>query len=110
MAILGLGSFLIMVRACRISFALGPIDAGIDREISHSIYPEYRETPRHPAWFPARQLGAPREWSSRYVAVETQNDQRVAYATLWNSGDIVLIWPFVRSGKGKPSGPNSSLE
>jgi hypothetical protein len=51
--------------------------------ISQAIYPECREDPHHPAWFPARQLGAPREWSSRYVAVETQNDQRVAYATLW---------------------------
>jgi GNAT superfamily N-acetyltransferase len=58
-------------------------DADIDREISQSVYPEYREEPRHPAWFPARQLGAPREWSSRYVAVESGNDQRVAYATLW---------------------------
>jgi GNAT superfamily N-acetyltransferase len=58
-------------------------DAGSDREISQSIYPEYREEPRHPAWFAARQLGAPRDWSSRYVAVETQNDRRVAYATLW---------------------------
>jgi GNAT superfamily N-acetyltransferase len=58
-------------------------DADSDREISQSIYPEYREEPRHPAWFPAQQLGAPREWSSRYVAVESQKDQRVAYATLW---------------------------
>jgi GNAT superfamily N-acetyltransferase len=58
-------------------------DADSDREISQSIYPEYREEPGHPAWFPARQLGAPCDWSSRYVAVETQNDQRVAYATLW---------------------------
>jgi GNAT superfamily N-acetyltransferase len=59
------------------------LDAGIDREISQSVYPEYREDPRHPAWFPARQLGAPREPSSRYVAVETQNDRQVAYASLW---------------------------
>jgi GNAT superfamily N-acetyltransferase len=58
-------------------------DANSDREISQAIYPEYREDPHHPAWFSARQLGAPREWSSRYVAVETHNDQRVAYATLW---------------------------
>jgi GNAT superfamily N-acetyltransferase len=58
-------------------------DAGSDREISHAIYPEYREEPRHPAWFPAQQLGAPREYSSRYVAVETQKNERVGYATLW---------------------------
>lgn len=58
-------------------------DAGSDREISRAIYPEYLEDRLHPAWFPARQLGAPREWSSRYVAVETSSDERVAYATLW---------------------------
>jgi GNAT superfamily N-acetyltransferase len=58
-------------------------DTGTDREISQSIYPEYQEQPRHPAWFPAQQLGAPCEYSSRYVVVETENDQRVAYATLW---------------------------
>jgi len=58
-------------------------DANSDREISQAIYPEYREDPHHPAWFPARQLGAPHEWSSRYVAVETQDDRRVAYASLW---------------------------
>jgi len=58
-------------------------DADSDREISQSIYPEYREEPRHPAWFPAQQLGAPRDWSSRYVAVEYQKVQLVAYATLW---------------------------
>ena len=58
-------------------------DTGCDREISQSVYPEYREDPRHPAWFPAQQLGAPREWSSRYLAVETQGNNRVAYATLW---------------------------
>jgi GNAT superfamily N-acetyltransferase len=58
-------------------------DAGSDREISRAIYPEYCEEPGHPAWFPAQQLGAPSEYSSRYVAVETQSDQRVAYATLW---------------------------
>src|SRR6516164_6585604 len=58
-------------------------DAGADHEISQAIYPEYQEQPRHPAWFPAQQLGAPREYSSRYVVVQTENDQRVAYATLW---------------------------
>lgn len=58
-------------------------DAGSDREISHSIYPEYLEDHRHPAWFPAQQLGSPREWASRYVAVETHSSERVAYATLW---------------------------
>src|SRR5262245_15689673 len=58
-------------------------DADSDREISQSIYPEYREEPRHPAWFPAQQLGAPGDWSSRYVAVENQKDRLVAYATLW---------------------------
>ncbi|HEX7288097.1 MAG TPA: GNAT family N-acetyltransferase [Candidatus Angelobacter sp.] len=58
-------------------------DAGSDREISQAIYPEYREESGHPAWFPAQQLGAPRECSSRYVVVETRNDQLVAYASLW---------------------------
>ena len=58
-------------------------DAGSDRAISQAVYPEYREECRHPAWFPAQQLGAPREWSSRYVAVETQKGERVAYTTLW---------------------------
>jgi len=58
-------------------------DAGSDRQISQAIYPEYREEPDHPAWFPAQQLGAPREYSSRYVAVDTRTDQRVGYATLW---------------------------
>jgi len=50
-------------------------DAGSDREISQVIYPEYREEASHPAWFPAQQLGAPKEYSSRYVAVETERDQ-----------------------------------
>lgn len=58
-------------------------DTGCDHEISQSVYPEYRENPRHPAWFPAQQLGAPGEWSSRYIAVATQSTNRVAYATLW---------------------------
>lgn len=58
-------------------------DAGSDREISQAIYPEYREERGHPAWFPAQQLGAPQEYSSRYVAAETLHDQPVAYATLW---------------------------
>lgn len=58
-------------------------DTNCDREISQSVYPEYQQDPRHPAWFPAQQLGAPREWSSRYIAVETQSSNRVAYATLW---------------------------
>lgn len=58
-------------------------DDGSDREISRCIYPEYREEPGHPAWFPAQQLGAPDEFSSRYVMVETGKNQRVAYATLW---------------------------
>jgi GNAT superfamily N-acetyltransferase len=58
-------------------------DAGIDREISDAIYPEYREDPQHPAWFPARQLGAPSEYSSRYVVVDTAAGQAIAYATLW---------------------------
>ena len=58
-------------------------DAGTDREISQSVYPEYREDPRHPTWFPAQQLGAVRDWSSRYVAVESLKGERVAYATLW---------------------------
>jgi GNAT superfamily N-acetyltransferase len=58
-------------------------DTNCDREISQSVYPEYREEPHHPAWFPARQLGAPLDSLSRYIAVETQRGDRVAYATLW---------------------------
>ncbi|HYL79026.1 MAG TPA: GNAT family N-acetyltransferase [Bryobacteraceae bacterium] len=58
-------------------------DTGTDREISQAIYPEYQEEPNHPAWFPAQQLGAPREVSSRYVAVDNQTGHRLAYATLW---------------------------
>lgn len=60
-------------------------DAGIDREISRAIYPEYLEEPGHPAWFPAQQLGAPSEYSSRYVAVDPRAgmDQPQGYATLW---------------------------
>src|SRR5438105_8762515 len=58
-------------------------DAGSDREISRAIYPEYREEPNHPAWFPARQLGAPRECSARYVVVKSTKNQRLAYAALW---------------------------
>ena len=86
------------------------LDRNCDREISRSIYPEYRQEPRHPAWFPAQQLGAPRDSLSRYIAVETQGDDRVAYDTLWNSGpdDIALIWPFVRGGNGEASGRSSS--
>lgn len=59
------------------------LDAGVDREISHAIYPEYQKDPLHPAWFPAQQLGAPRETACRYVVVEPHGDARVAYATLW---------------------------
>jgi GNAT superfamily N-acetyltransferase len=58
-------------------------DAGCDRQISQAIYPEYREVPDHPAWFPAQQLGAPSEYLSRYVAVDSQAGHPVAYATLW---------------------------
>jgi GNAT superfamily N-acetyltransferase len=58
-------------------------DAGIDHEISHANYPEYREDPRHPAWFPAQQLGAPPDASSRYIVVEPYDGARVAYAVLW---------------------------
>jgi len=61
----------------------GDHDSGSDREISRAIYPEYREEPGHPAWFPAQQLGAPDEYSSRYVVVETGTNQRVGFATLW---------------------------
>lgn len=71
---------------CRMSYFLRPwtdADINCDREISQSVYPEYRHDPRHPAWFPAQQLGAPREWSSRYIAAETGTSNRVAYATLW---------------------------
>jgi GNAT superfamily N-acetyltransferase len=58
-------------------------DTGSDAAISREIYPEYREEPLHPAWFPAQQLGAPREYSSRYVVVESQTDRPVAFAALW---------------------------
>jgi len=58
-------------------------DAGSNFDISQAIYPEYREDPLHPAWFPAQQLGAPREYLSRYVAVESDRDRPLAYATLW---------------------------
>jgi GNAT superfamily N-acetyltransferase len=58
-------------------------DAGCDREISRAIYPEYREQPDHPAWFPAQQLGAPSEYLSRYVAVDSKAGHPVAYTTLW---------------------------
>lgn len=58
-------------------------DAGIDREISQAIYPEYREEPGHPAWFPGEQLGAPRECSTRYVVVEDREHRRAAYAAMW---------------------------
>jgi GNAT superfamily N-acetyltransferase len=57
-------------------------DTGTDREISQAIYPEYREEASHPAWFPAQQLGAPRECATRYVVVEAPG-HRVAYAALW---------------------------
>ena len=58
-------------------------DDGTDREISSAIYPEYREEPNHPAWFPAQQLGAPREAASRYVVVDSEKDERLAYSALW---------------------------
>lgn len=58
-------------------------DAGVSREISQAIYPEYQEEPNHPTWFPAQQLGAPREVSSRYVVMASNKDRRLAYATLW---------------------------
>ena len=58
-------------------------DTGSDREISRAIYPEYCEESGHPAWFPAQQLGAPREYSFRYVAADIDRDAPVAYATLW---------------------------
>jgi GNAT superfamily N-acetyltransferase len=57
-------------------------DEGIDRAISEAIYPEYHEAPGHSAWFPARQLGAPREARARYM-VEAPNGLHVAYASLW---------------------------
>jgi len=58
-------------------------DVDADREISQAIYPEYQNDPNHPAWFPAQQLGAPSEYSSRYVAVDTENHHPLGYATLW---------------------------
>jgi len=58
-------------------------DTGIDREVSQSVYPEYREEPGHRAWFAARQLGAPRDFSTRYVVEGTAEGRTVAYATLW---------------------------
>src|SRR5262245_40457131 len=80
-------------------------DTGTDREISRSNYPEYREDPAHPAWFPAPQLGAPRAWSSRYL-VEHDTGNAVAYATLWDvrSGryrfDLAVRPEFQRQGVG----------
>ena len=58
-------------------------DRDCDRSISGEIYPEYREDPRHPAWFPAQQLGAPPEGTARYIAVESTTANPLAYATLW---------------------------
>lgn len=58
-------------------------DAGSDREISQAIYPEYREDPDHPAWFPAQQLGAPPEHLFRYLVLDSENHRPLAYATLW---------------------------
>lgn len=80
-------------------------DAGTDREISRSNYPEYREDPAHPAWFPAPQLGAPRAWSSRYI-VEHDTGNAAAYATLWEvrSGryrfDLAVRPAYQRQGVG----------
>jgi GNAT superfamily N-acetyltransferase len=70
----------------RVKYSLRPCgdrDTDSDREISRSIYPEYRDEPLHPAWFPAQQLGAPRDWVSRFNAVEAETGSNVAYATLW---------------------------
>jgi hypothetical protein len=80
-------------------------DAGIDREISQALYPEYREEPRHPAWFPAQQLGAPRETSS---AMSSWSPTRTS---VWpmprygssGPGDIGLTWRSAQSGNGKAS-------
>lgn len=58
-------------------------DEGDDREISRAVYPEYRGDPAHPAWFPAQQLGAPREYVSRYIAEESAKNSAVGYTTLW---------------------------
>ncbi len=58
-------------------------DAGVSRDISRAVYPEYQEEPNHPMWFPARQLGAPGEVTSRYVVVDSKKGQRIAYARLW---------------------------
>jgi len=68
------------------SFRLRPwtnADCGCVRAISQDIYPEYREDPLHPAWFPAQQLGAPAESTIRYVAIASATRDRVAYAALW---------------------------
>lgn len=57
-------------------------DEGVDREISRAIYPEYREEPNHLTWFPAQQLGAPREVTSRYVVADSKKEQNLACGTL----------------------------
>jgi mycothiol synthase len=58
-------------------------DDGCERTIAQAVYPEYREEPGHPSWFPAQQLGAPRQSSSRYVAIDATSEQPAGYATLW---------------------------
>ncbi len=57
-------------------------DAGNDRVISDAVYPEYQDEPGHSSWFPARQLGAPAECSSRYL-VESHQGSPIGYATIW---------------------------
>ena len=84
--ILGGPSSIEALRLVAVAYSIRPwndTDAGIDREISRAVYPEYVENPRHPAWFPARQLGAPGECSTRYVVMESGKNHRVAYAALW---------------------------
>lgn len=58
-------------------------DDGCEHAIVRAVYPEYREEPGHPTWFPARQLGAPREGTTGYVAVGAGTDRPVGFATLW---------------------------
>ena len=78
-------------------------DAGSDVEISHAIYPEYQEEPHHPAWFPARQLRAPREYSSVTSSCRPTETNLLPMPRYGNFGrdDIVLIWLSARSVKGK---------
>jgi len=79
---------------------------GTDRQISREVYPEYRDEPNHPAWFPAQQLGAPSESLSRYVAIDDRDCRPIGYATLWelrprrHRFDLAVLPDWRRQGIG----------